>query len=204
MIEGLDLERAAFRDCGLAQYDDPGFSTVVRDVGITSSWVSKCVVHGIRFEDVNIDQLSMTSPQHLDGCVFRHVTLKGRIGPIMTAPVHYSLAAETQAAFNAAIVAYYKDVDWAIDISQAHFSDADFSLVPGDRVRRDPETQFLLRREVVAQLDGSRIGPYAGGFLRRFETSPFDSLVAIAPRRSNHFRHYLADFERLRRDGLAE
>jgi hypothetical protein len=40
----------------------------------------------------------------------------------------------------------YADIEWALDISEAVFSDVDLSYVPGDLVRRGPETQFLIRR----------------------------------------------------------
>ncbi len=136
--------------------------------------------------------------------MFRHVTLRGRIGPIMTAPVHYALPEETQAAFNAAIVAYYQDVDWALDISAAEFSDADFYMVPGDLVRRDPGTQFLIRRDAVAKSEGVELPIYAEISISRFEETPFDSLVAIAPKRSKNFARYMEDFQYLRQAGLAE
>jgi hypothetical protein len=45
---------------------------------------------------------------------------------------------------------------------------------------------------------------YAGIAVSRFELTPFDSLVAIAPRRSKNFAQHLEDLEYLRRAGLAE
>ncbi len=95
-------------------------------------------------------------------------------------------------------------MDWALDISQAEFSDADFYFVPGHLVRRDPETQFLLRRDVVEKTQGIELPVYAGIAVSRFEMTPFDSLVAVAPRRSKNFAQYLADLEYLRSAGLAE
>ena len=201
---GLDLDRAKFDSCVLAQHDDPALGLVVRDVTVSRSSAANCSVHGVRFEDVTVDGLSLAKLHQLAGCVFRHVTLKGRIGPLMTVPVHYSLSEELQAAFNAAIEAYYRDVDWALDISEAEFSDADFYTVPGHLVRRDPQTQFLLRRDVVERTQGMELPVYAGISVSRFESTPFDSLVAIAPKRSKNFERYLEDFEFLRKAGLAE
>ena len=203
-FEGLDLDRVKFDSCILAQHDDPGFGLAVRDVTINRSSAANCSVHGVRFEDVTVDGLSLAKLHQLAGCVFKHVTLKGRIGPLMTVPVNYGLEEHVQAAFNAAIEAYYRDVDWALDISAAEFSDADFYMVPGHLVRRDPETQFLLHRDVVHKTQGVELPVYAGIAVSRFELTPFDSLVAIAPRRSKNFAQYLADLEHLRRAGLAE
>jgi hypothetical protein len=201
---GMDLGRVRFDSCALAQHDDPALGLVVRDVTVTRGSAANCSVHGVRFEDVTVDGLSLAKLHQLAGCVFRHVTLKGRIGPLMTVPVHYSLPEELQAAFNAAAEAYYRDVDWALDISEAEFSDADFYLVPGHLVRRDPRTQFLLHRDVVERTQGMELPTYAGISVSRFETTPFDSLVAIAPKRSKNFERYLEDFEYLRKAGLAE
>lgn len=203
VFSDLDLDQVTFQGGGLAQYDDPAFGTVVRNVTLTRSGAANCAVHGVRFEDITVDGLSLTKLHQLAGCVFRHVTLKGRIGPVMTTPVHYALAADVQAAFNAAIVDYYRNVDWALDITEAQFSDADFYLVPGDLVRRDPHTQFLLRRATVENTS-IELPHYAQICVSRFETTPFDSLVAIAPRRSKNFSRYIEDLEYLRQAGLAD
>lgn len=176
----------------------------MRDVTISRSSAANCSVHAVRFEDVTVDGLSLARLHWFSGCVFKHVTLKGRIGPLMTIPVNEGIEAGVRTAFNAAIEEYYRDVDWALDISEAEFSDADFYMVPGHLVRRDPETQFLLRRDVVEKTQGAELPAYAGIAVSRFEATPFDSLVTVAPRRSKHFARYLEELEYLRRAGLAE
>ncbi len=198
----VDLDRVKFIGCVFGQQNDPDFDFVVRDVTATKCRTTRCRVQGVRFEDITVDGLA-TTDQQLGGCLFRHVTLKGKIGPIMTTPVNRGLPEETKAAMNAAIVAYYKDVDWALDISEAEFSDADFYMVPGDLVRRDPETQFLLRREVIAEAKRELpLGPQIAA--SRFESTPFESIVAVVSRRSKNFAAELQEFEQLRKAGLAE
>jgi hypothetical protein len=199
---GLDLDRVTFASCVLGQQDDPEFGFVVSDVTATRCRADNCSVQGVRFEDVTLDGLS-TKNQQLGGCLFKHVTLKGKIGPILTTPVHRGVPEQIRTAMNAAILAYYKDVDWALDISAAEFSDADFYMVPGDLVRRDPETQFLLRRDVVVPAkDQLPIGPSIAA--SRFESTPFDSIVAVVGRRSKNFARDLDEFEQVRKAGLAE
>jgi hypothetical protein len=200
---GIDLDRVRFAGCVFGQQDDPELGFVVRDVTATRCTVDTCTVEGVRFEDVTVDGLSLTKQQQLGGCVFRHVTLKGKIGPIMTTPVHYGVPEETKAAMNAGIVAYYKDVDWALDISAAEFSDADFYMVPGDLVRRDPETQFLLRRDVIGQAPHN-LPPRASIAASRFDITPFDSFVSVVPRRSKNFARSLEQMEQVRKAGFAE
>ncbi|MFG2951445.1 hypothetical protein [Streptomyces adustus] len=200
-----ELDRCEFRGSTLAQFDDPDLGLVVRDVTARRCRVSGLGAQGVRFEDIRIDGLAITTQLHLNGCVFKHVTLRGNIGPLMATPPNFSLPQHVRDQFTAVIVAYYADVDWALDISEAAFASADFYYVPGHLVRRDEETQFLLHRERVEQFGSlERLPPVAQFAARRFESTPFDTTVAIAPKRSKHFASYLADLEVLRAEGLAD
>jgi hypothetical protein len=198
----IDLDRVKFVGCVLGQQDDPEFGFVVSDVTATRCRTDNCRVQGVRFEDVTVDGLA-TKHQDLGGCLFKHVTLKGKVGPILTTPVNRGLPEEIRAAMNAAMIAYYEDVDWALDISEAELSDSDFYMVPGDLVRRDTETQFLLRRDVITPaMDQLPVGPSIAA--SRFESTPFDSIVAVVGRRSKNFARDLEEFEQVRKAGLAE
>src|SRR5204863_5298855 len=90
-------------------------------------------------------------------------------------------------AVAAAIAEAYQHIDWALDISEASFADADFYYVPGQLIRRDPETQFLLRRESFADIDIRTLPTAAKFAASRFESTPFDSIVAVAPKQSKEF-----------------
>src|SRR5262249_18877121 len=104
-----------------------------------------------------------------------------------------------------AIVDAYRSIDWALDISAAEFTDVSLDFVPGELVRRDPRTQFLLRRESLATLDGRRLPHGADLFLSRFDHTPFGSMVVVATKRSKRWFHEcLAILEELRDIGLAE
>ncbi|MFB7336962.1 hypothetical protein ACFC00_35875 [Streptomyces adustus] len=200
-----ELDRCEFQNSVLAQFDDPDLGLVVRDVTARRCRVSGLGAQGVRFEDIRIDGLAITTQLNLNGCVFKHVTLRGNIGPLMATPPNLSLPQDVRDRFTAGIVAYYADVDWALDISEAAFAGADFYHVPGHLVRRDEETQFLLHRERVEQFGSlERLPPVARFAARRFESTPFDTTVAVAPRRSKHFASYLADLEVLRAEGLAD
>ncbi|GAB2860758.1 hypothetical protein GCM10027074_29840 [Streptomyces deserti] len=98
----------------------------------------------------------------------------------------------------------YQEVEWALDIREAKFSDASFYYVPGELIRGDEETQFLLRRESFAGADLSDLPVYAGIAAGRFGVSPWDSIVAVAPGRSKSFGQVLSELDELRGMGLAE
>ncbi|MBT2539178.1 hypothetical protein J7E99_00280 [Streptomyces sp. ISL-44] len=207
-LAGYELVRCEFNGCDLAQFDDPGLGLVVRDLTAERITVKRSFVDGVRFEDVVIDGLALSSLTHLNGCVFRHVTLRGRIGPVMTTPPNFSLPEEMQAAFAAGIEAYYADADpdadWALDISEAEFEEADLYYVPGHLVRRDPETQFLLHRDRLVGIDVGQLSTFARIAVDRFESTPFSSIVAVAPRRAGYFAEALAGYEELRALGVAD
>jgi hypothetical protein len=152
-----------------------------------------------------VDGLTTGPELFLGSCAFRHLTLRGRIGAIMFQPPPITMEPELKTTFIDSIVRYYANVDWAVDISEAEFTaDVNFFFVPGDLVRRDVETQFLLRRKTLAGVD---LGPFptrAQVAAERFESTPFDSIVAIAPKRSKNFERIRADLEELRKAGLAE
>jgi hypothetical protein len=205
-IQGLELDRCEFRAAHLVQFDDPGMNLVVRDVTLT-----RCVargrssLHGVRIEEVLVDTLTTAPEVWLATCTFRHVTLRGRIGSLMVQPPPFTMDEADRTAFIDTVVRYYADVDWAIDITEAEFTaDVNFFFVPGDLVRRDPQTQFLLRRETLAGVDLEAFPVRARIAAGRFEVTPFDSIVAIAPKRSKHFARIRDDLEQLRAAGLAE
>jgi hypothetical protein len=187
--------------CRLVQADDPGLSLVVRNAVIDRCRMEGCVAAAVYFEDVTVDTLQFTRPLLLSGCVFKHVTLRGKIGPVMAIPPNPMSPLKSQ--FAASIVERYKDVDWALDISGAVFSDADFFYVPGELIRRDENTEVLLRREAFGDLDPRGLPGYAGIWASRFESTPFDSIVGIAPKGSKNFMKVMADIEWLHRQGFA-
>jgi hypothetical protein len=132
------LSGCTLKGCRLVRSDDPGLSLVVRNVVLDRCRMEGCVAQGVYFEDVTVDGLRLSRPHLLSGCVFRHVTLRGKIGPVMAIPPNPMSPLRLE--FTAGIVEKYKEVDWALDISEAVFSDADFFCVPGDLIRRFRDT----------------------------------------------------------------
>jgi hypothetical protein len=92
-------------------------------------------------EDVIVDSLKTIGLLQVWGAALKHVTLRGRVGEIMFSPqVDLGLAPEdVQSAFRKANAAYYRSVDWAIDIREADPDDLELAGIPGRLVRRNPE-----------------------------------------------------------------
>ncbi|MEW1860704.1 hypothetical protein AB0399_10055 [Streptomyces sp. NPDC088194] len=198
---GVELVGSTLTSCVLAQFDDPDFGLVVRDALIQGCTVDRCQVQGVYFEDLTVDGLNAKQIHRMYGCVFNRVVLKGKVGPVMVMPPHGGLADRER--HMAGLVERYRGVEWALDISEASFVDADFYCVPGDLVKYDPETQILLRREKFKGVEIESLPTYAGIWVSRFSETPFDSLVAVAPKRSKSFSKYMHDIEWLHAQGYA-
>ncbi|BCY05663.1 pentapeptide repeat-containing protein [Actinoplanes sp. L3-i22] len=203
-LRGWELSGCRFAGSTLSQFDDPGMNLVVRDTTLTRSVCKQSSLSGVRLEDVLVDGVTMTGSLNLYGCALRHVTLRGRVGTWFVMPPNPSLPAPVRAAFAAEIERHYADVDWALDITAAEFTSAQLQYVPGELVRRDPETQFLLRRAVVGAVPRAELPTFASFEVSRFETTPLDCIVAVAPKRSKDFAAILAQLTGLRDQGLAE
>ena len=199
----VQLVRCEFTGSNLSQFDDPAMNLIVRDVTMTRCVAKRSSMAGVRFDNVLVDGLSASDGVMLDGCTFRHVTVRGRIGPVMVIPPPFSISQELQDAFTASIVRYYQDVDWALDISEAEFESVDLYFVPGDLIKRDPETQYLLRRDSFAGVDLSELPLRARIAVGRFESTRFDS-IAVAPKRSKTFQETKMALDQLRMHRLAE
>ena len=203
VVSGLELIRCQFVGGSLSQHDDPSFGLIVRDVVARRCSFKRVVCGGVRFDTVLGENLTSTVTR-LAGCALRHVTLRGRAGSLMLVPPNFSLAEEMQAAFAAGLLDFYAGVDWALDITEAEFDDADLYYLPGDLVRHDPETQFVLRRSALANADTTDLPPFARIAVSRFDASPFDALIAVAPKRSKDFAERLAHYRELRDRKIAD
>ncbi len=58
---------------------------------------------------------------------------------------------EEQRAFDLANEDYYATVDWALDISEGEFEECELQRIAAHLIRRDPQTQVVVRREKAMQ-----------------------------------------------------
>ncbi|MGA7991866.1 MAG: hypothetical protein WCC53_10575 [Thermoanaerobaculia bacterium] len=148
-------------------------------------------------------------PLFLAGVVFRHVTLKGRVTSFkLQASPSFNDSRAQVALWQAANRAFYASTDWALDISEAHFTSApDLHFVPGALVRRDPVSQALVPRRALAGIALTSL-PWGGSALRValewfLADSLYEDVVLVAARGSSHFQRDLAALAMLRERGIA-
>lgn len=211
-FENLGFQRCFFESSAISITRNPRLRSTVRNVRAIDCEVGACSLYSPIVEDVLVEDLKIGKLLIAWGAVFRHVTLRGRIGAMMLSPFPV-LDDEDNAAkplFDAANVEYYRNVDWALDISQAEFSvECDLRGVPGRLVRRDPETQVLVTRKKAMEADWRTHPLLAGTKWARsidflLEVSAESEVVLTAPKRNRRFRELLQGLQLLRRLGVAE
>ncbi len=144
------------------------------------------------------------------GAAFKHLTLKGKIGRVMFSPAVAPATAtrEQQQAFDDANAEFYKNVDWAMDISEGEFEECDIRNVPANLVRRDPETQVIVTRAKAARGEWRRLDlskTYWAASLDLLLNRGDQDVVLVAPKRNKtKFSALLDGLKMLRDAGVAE
>ena len=204
ILEGFEAVRCEFDNVSIGSTKDGEEPVYVRDCALTRCRASVAFFGLVVVEDSVIDGLSGSFwPTPTILC--RHVVLRGSIDAIdlrsprqLDAPGHGSMRAVHDA--------FYRSVDWALDIRDARFRRCDISGIPGHLVRRDPATQVLVTRE------RAMAGPWREvtgdhfwwvGIERLIETGD-RSHVFVACRRGKDFDKEIELIRRLREAGIAE
>jgi hypothetical protein len=187
IFEDLEFRRCTFVGSSLSRTNKPKLRSTVRSVRLLDCQEIGCTLDAAIVEDVLVDGLETTGLLLIWGAVFKHVTLRGHIGSFMISPLVTSRPeSAVQQAFDAANAAYYAQVDWALDLCEAEFTDeVDLRGVPGRLVRRNPETQVLILREKALQGRWRQLDleqTYWPTALTSFlEQSSLDSIVLVVP-----------------------
>jgi hypothetical protein len=162
-------------------------------------------------EDVEVDGLSTSGLCIAWGAAFRHVQIRGKCGRFMLSPLPSATpqAEKRSRRFEADNARFYRTTDWALDIADGEFEELDVRNVPASLVRRDQETQVVVKlgrvestQEVWQRLDLSGT-PWALALSNMLRWRSQDR-VLVAPKRSREFPRQLAGLRLLRKEGVAE
>ncbi len=104
---------------------------------------------------------------------------------------------------------FYRNVDWALDVSRAEYMELELHGVPAHLVRRDPNTQVVVKRERIIETQDEWEAMELGGTpwqiaLRSFLAVGFADQVLVAPKRGKDFAKWNEGLQRLRDAGIAE
>jgi hypothetical protein len=199
-----------FDNCSNVLPRSPGKRLQISDIELIDCSNRGCSINGAVIENVLVHNLH-THQRHvlfLWACVFRHVTLSGKIGSLkINQRFVLEKQARNQVDWDQANRKYYSDVDWALDITDAEFSfGPNLEAIPGHLIRRDADTQILVSRARVSLVDlenlewhGSSLKLALEWFL---EDSLFDDVVLVAPKRGSSFGNDMKALKMLRREGF--
>ena len=211
VFENLKVIACTFDNCEFSYTTKLKRRSIVRNVTLTECSAISSSIGPAILEDVTIDSLAVGDILLIWGSVFKHVTLKGKIGAVKINKTadRIKRRPSIEASFAKARTQYYRTVDWALDISKALTTEFDVRGIPAHLIRRDPETQIVVTREKALQLDWrARVSSWNedGVYLvDRFLTDGDDDCVLIAPKGSKRrFKRVRDALNDLRRAGVAE
>jgi hypothetical protein len=205
-IEFLDCY---FVGCAISVTREPRLRSIMRHVKVINCEQRGCTLYSAVVEDVLINNVKTNGLFQVWGAVFKHVTIKGKAGRIMTSPLIEISAhpSKQQKLFDIANELYYRNVDWALDIRDAEFEEADLRGIPARLVLRDSETQFLITRERALNSNIEKVdltGTHWKTAVELFLSSGYPDEVFVAPKRHPRFRTLLAGLVGLKNAGVLE
>jgi hypothetical protein len=209
LVEGLEFRRCEFMFSSLAATSDVRKRATVRKVQVVDCTAEACRIGGAILDEVVVDRLRTNGIFRVSASAFRHVTLRGSIDEILIHPTIWPGPATSaqQRAFDEANAAFYSEVDWALDITQAEFGAAEIQGVPARLVRRDPESQVVVRLEKALAREWRGLGledtPWPG-MIQFLIDDGYPDKILIAPKRHPNYQRLRESLMTLKESGVAE
>jgi hypothetical protein len=215
-LHDLTLRGCTFRQCQAPAQTTVEDRPTLRNVMLERCHVEASDLGAVIVEDSTIDTIwfhgGIWGPQRLAGCAFRRATIKGNVSGALQIDYARDIGLARHALDDPFVLAdadYYENVDWALDISEARFTNCwlQFSDVPARLIRRDPATQIVVTREQALQPRWRELTLPDGAWrlsIEDFLKTELPDLVLIACPRGTRFKEQLATIELLRGGGIAE
>lgn len=203
----LEFRECHFVSCAISIARAPQHRSTIRNIRLIDCEQHGCALYSAIVEDVLVDGFKTNGLFQAWGAVYKHVIIRGKIGRVMATQYIISLRnkPKEQKEFDEANDHFYSNVDWALDIREAQFEEAEFKGIPARLILRDPDTQFVLTREKALQgkwrevdLSGTHWSTSIEMFLKRGD----EDEVFVAPKRHPRYRSLLAGLWALRDAGI--
>jgi hypothetical protein len=194
---------------------DPARRPTIRNVTLENTRAYSAFLQGVIFEDVTVDTtIAGKGPIFLRGNAYKHVVLKGKIGPTVIEGEVFpstSLPKEEQeritAEWDAANAAYYQSVDWAIDITQAVYGSLSITGIPTRLIRRNAENTAVMTREQAIAGKWKKLRmrrTFFSTVISLFLNDRYDEVLLIACPKGKYYQDELHDLNKLRQAGVVE
>lgn len=151
-LSGFSVAHMSINNCAIPIARRPEQRVTLRDISIFQCEHYACAAYGVRFQDIQVTDLRGYSngSSQLSGCLYSHVTLRGRMGGLRITPRASPFDLSLNEPYRVANAAEYRSIDWALDITEAKFGHF-FALmgIPASLVRRNPALHFVMTREAA-------------------------------------------------------
>lgn len=210
-LTDLEICECTFQFCALSLTQSMMRRSIVTGVRLTNCVAINCTIGPAVVDDVLIDGLKTLDLLICWSPFLRHVVLRGKVGTIkVNAAPGVEASDETLEQFALARADFYAATDWALDITEAEFTELSIRGIPSRVVRRDTRDQVVVTRQKAADPSWrSRVRPgntYWPYLLDLFLESDEDEVVLVAPRatRKKKYTELLDGLKNLRDIGVAE
>lgn len=195
----LELVDMRLRHASLRGGPKPDSIREITNVSLTNTHVARSAAQNLALRNVVVAGCETETPVRLVNCFCDGVVMKGELGR-WHASLHLFMPSLREYAG-----AFYTDVEWALDIREAHFHDAILRGIPVDKVRRDPERHFVLRKARLRSDDSwKRLPKPIVNRIRFWLWLDGDAELLIANDRSPSFADELERYRTLRDAGFLE
>lgn len=206
VFEDILFERCQFNYCNLSQTENPFNRTTLRNI-IMKNCTSRGGSLGCAIlDEITVENFANTGLLQTWGAVFKHVTLKGRLGRVMLTNSFKNSDSNVELAFQEENKEFYSNIDWALDISEGEFVEIDMRGIPSELIRLDLGTQAIIKRDNIPEdwrkiKFNSRVTPTILGAILQLNLLDY---VYVAPKRAKDFDIRLKDLKILRETGIAQ
>ena len=201
---GFEFDECSFEACSVSVDRSDRSHVKLSHVDLRACRVAGGGLRGVHLVDCSVRGLQVSSMPQVLGCVFEHVTLEGKINKLMIRPELPTV--DDQAPFLAAAAKAYERIDWALDISEVDAYNLEVKGIPSRLIRRDPETQIVVRGEALEGKPWSEID-YSGTYFRvsmdRIVLEGWPEVILVAPRTGPKKEAFLRVINDLRAIGVA-
>ena len=206
ILRDLEFENCEFIGQGLASYGGPINRSTAQNIRLKNCVVNSFAGIGAIFDEIVVDGLRTSrSPAILFGCALRHVVLTGKCGRFLFNRNVCHDDQKRNASFNSANAEFYKNVDWALDISSLNPAGLEIrGTIPSRLIRRNPEVHYIMTRMVALEGGWKNYDPFDVFQISvsTFLDSGAEDNLFIAPKQSKNFREQIEFFHRLKTAGL--
>jgi uncharacterized protein YjbI with pentapeptide repeats len=177
-----------------------------------SNFQSKGFLQKVLFHNI-----SQNDYMSIGGVIFDRVTFKGKFDKWILDSNHRGMVVNFNSITESEYTVLdnyaqeqYEKIDWALDISEADFKECELrSSIPAHLVKRNPETQMLIKYEKVIRSNWEKNSTLKGNRGEVFcrwvaNTYKMDTVIVAPVRNKKLFAEYMEGIQRLRAEGIGE